>query len=303
MHVPLVQDYYFYNLLVPEGISFLTSPSNLKLGLLIEHSLSEISPVAGIKDKRHMAKEGHSPTPRGLSGNCPATFGNYGASGTYLFTLIFDDVDDREVFKGIPTTKLPSYFFLVTYHKAMMARLPLALAVASTLVHVASAQLQVLSPGGDNLWWVADNENLLVWNCNESQEQTFTVLVDNPNMASALAIIAEQPNYVCSLLVTKDQMGGLPVGTGYVVQLANPLNGTDVYAQSSAFEIKAAGSAYPSTTVSPESATFTPSSSGSSSSATTTSSDSTSSSSNDGFGVKASMSAVVVGAIMGMFML
>ncbi|KAJ4478015.1 hypothetical protein C8R41DRAFT_520119 [Lentinula lateritia] len=127
----------------------------------------------------------------------------------------------------------------------MIARLPLALALASALVHVASAQLQVLSPGGDNLWWVADNENLLVWNCNESQEQTFTVLVNNPNMASALAIIAEQPNYVCSLLVTKDQMGGLPVGTGYVVQLANPLNGTDVYAQSSAFEIKAAGSAYP----------------------------------------------------------
>ncbi|KAJ3932300.1 MAG: hypothetical protein NXY57DRAFT_129559 [Lentinula lateritia] len=200
----------------------------------------------------------------------------------------------------------------------MIARLPLALALASALVHVASAQLQVLSPGGDNLWWVADNENLLVWNCNESQEQTFTVLyvsflslespsfflnrVNNPNMASALAIIAEQPNYVCSLLVTKDQMGGLPVGTGYVVQLANPLNGTDVYAQSSAFEIKAAGSAYPSTTVSPESATFTPSSSGSSSSATATSSNSTSSS-NDGFEIKASMGAVVVGAILGMFML
>ncbi|KAJ3815107.1 hypothetical protein EV368DRAFT_25759, partial [Lentinula lateritia] len=146
----------------------------------------------------------------------------------------------------------------------MFARLPLALAVASALVHVASAQLQVLSPGGDNLWWVADNENLLVWNCNESQEQTFTVLY----VSSLSMDIAEQPNYVCSLLVTKDQMGGLPVGTGYTVQLANPLNGTDVYAQSSAFEIKAAGSAYPSTTVSPESATFTPSSSGSSSSAT-----------------------------------
>lgn len=103
----------------------------------------------------------------------------------------------------------------------MIARLPLALALASALVHVASAQLQVLSPGGDNLWWgefhvlssisahndlfaVADNENLLVWNCNESQEQTFTVLyvsflslespsfflnrVNNPNMASALAM-------------------------------------------------------------------------------------------------------------------
>ncbi|KAJ3724148.1 hypothetical protein DFJ43DRAFT_1091182 [Lentinula guzmanii] len=184
----------------------------------------------------------------------------------------------------------------------MIARLPFALAAASALFYVASAQLEVLSPGGDNLWWVADNENLLVWNCNESQEQTFTVLVANPNMASPLAIIAEQPNYVCSLLVTKDQMGGLPVGTGYTVQLANPLNSTDLFAQSSAFEIKAAGSAYPSTTVSPESATFTPSSSGSTSSATA-SSTSDDSSSNDAFPLKASLSAFVVSAITGVFML
>ncbi|KAJ4468701.1 hypothetical protein J3R30DRAFT_3553405 [Lentinula aciculospora] len=183
----------------------------------------------------------------------------------------------------------------------MFLRLPLAFAAASALFHAASAQLKVLSPGGDDEWWVADNQNLLVWNCNESQEQTFTVLVANPDMASALAIIAEQPNYVCSLLVTKDQMGGLPVGTGYTVQLANPLNNTDVYAQSSSFEIKDAGSAYPTSTVSPETATFTPSSSGSSSSSTATSSDSTSS--NTGSSLQASMGLVAVGAITGMFML
>ncbi|KAJ3829150.1 hypothetical protein F5880DRAFT_1502558 [Lentinula raphanica] len=202
----------------------------------------------------------------------------------------------------------------------MFARLPFVLAAASALFHVASAQLKVLSPGGDSLWWVADSENLLVWNCNESQEQTFTVLyefassnivpslnfnsasnrVANPNMASALAIIAQQPNYQCSLLVTKDQMGGLPVGTGYTVQLANPLNGTDVYAQSSAFEIKAAGSAYPTTTVSPETATSTPASSGSSASAT---SSSDSSSSNDAFPLKASLGALLVSTFAGVFML
>ncbi|KAJ3992214.1 hypothetical protein F5050DRAFT_1811707 [Lentinula boryana] len=55
----------------------------------------------------------------------------------------------------------------------MLARLPFALAAASALFHVASAQLKVLSPGGESLWWVANNENLLVWNCNESQAQTF----------------------------------------------------------------------------------------------------------------------------------
>ncbi|KAJ3774411.1 hypothetical protein FB446DRAFT_786942 [Lentinula raphanica] len=182
----------------------------------------------------------------------------------------------------------------------MFARLPFVLAAASALFHVASAQLKVLSPGGDSLWWVADSENLLVWNCNESQEQTFTVLVANPNMASALAIIAQQPNYQCSLLVTKDQMGGLPVGTGYTVQLANPLNGTDVYAQSSAFEIKAAGSSYPTTTVSPETATSTPASSGSSASAT---SSSDSSSSNDAFPLKASLGALLASTFAGVFML
>ncbi|KIK70047.1 hypothetical protein GYMLUDRAFT_236488 [Collybiopsis luxurians FD-317 M1] len=186
----------------------------------------------------------------------------------------------------------------------MIARLPVTFAALSVLFTAVSAQLQVLSPGGDNLWWIAESENLLVWNCNESQVQNFTVLVDNPNMASALAIIAQQPNYVCSLLVTKDQMGALAVGTGYTVQLADPLNNTNVYAQSAAFEIKAVGSAYPTSTVSPESATFTPSSSGSGSSATSASS-SSESKSNDGLPLAASMGygTAFAGALVGLFML
>jgi len=184
----------------------------------------------------------------------------------------------------------------------MIARLPFALAATSALFAVASAQLKVLSPGGDSEWWIANSQNLLVWNCNESQVQNFTVLVANPNMASPLAIIAQQPNYVCSLLVTPDQMGGLPVGTGYTVQMANPLNITDVYAQSDSFEIKSTGSAYPTSTVLPESATFTPSSSGSSSSATATTK---SNSSNDGSSLRASMgyATAFFGAIAGIFIL
>ncbi|KAF5380780.1 hypothetical protein D9757_007101 [Collybiopsis confluens] len=182
----------------------------------------------------------------------------------------------------------------------MIARLPLAFAAASALFTAVSGQLQVINPGGPNFWWISNSENLLVWNCNDSPEQTFTVLVANPNMASALAIIAQQPNYVCSLLVTKDQMGGLPVGTGYTVQLADPLNGTHVFAQSQAFEIKAAGSAYPTSTA-VESATFTPSSSGSGSSATSTSS----TKSNDGLSVTASIGfgTALMGAVVGLFAL
>ncbi|KIK52730.1 hypothetical protein GYMLUDRAFT_103742, partial [Collybiopsis luxurians FD-317 M1] len=137
----------------------------------------------------------------------------------------------------------------------MLFRTPFVLAAAASALTAVSAQLKVLSPGGPDLWWVADSENLLVWNCNESQVQSFTVLVNNPSLEAPLAIIADQPNFVCSLIVTKDQISPLSVGNGYTVELANPLNNTDVYAQSLPFEIKPAGSPYPTTTVSPAAAT------------------------------------------------
>jgi len=184
----------------------------------------------------------------------------------------------------------------------MIARLPVVLAAVSALFTVASAQLQILSPGGPNEWWVANNENLLVWNCNESQQQNWTVLVSNPNMPSPLAIIAEQPNFVCSLLVSKDQMGALVPATGYTVLFASIFNSSDVFATSAAFEIKAANSPYPTSTVSPETATFTPSSSGSGSQAT-----SNPSKSNDGASLKVAILpaafVAVAGIITGIFVL
>jgi hypothetical protein len=143
---------------------------------------------------------------------------------------------------------------------------PIALAAIATLFSVASAQLQILSPGGSNQWWVADTSNLLSWTCQQSQVQNFTVLyvtpvlsallvivkgifsVANPDMASPLAIIAQQENFDCTLTVTQNQMGGLSAGNGYTVQFANILNSTDIYTQSSVFEIKPAGSLFPSTT-------------------------------------------------------
>jgi len=188
----------------------------------------------------------------------------------------------------------------------MFSRLALALAVIATLFTVACAQVQILSPGGSNEWWIANSTNLLTWNCNQNtdpNQQNFTVLVQNPTnpqLPSALAIIAIQENFDCSLLVLASQMGALPVGTGYVVEFANPLNSTDVYTTSDAFEIKAMGSAYPSTTAS-ESGSAT--STGSSSSASPTSAKS--SSSNDGAILQASLgyATAFAAAVVGMYLL
>ena len=46
-------------------------------------------------------------------------------------------------------------------------------------------------------------------------------------LTSPLAFVAQQNNYDCSELITKDQVNLTP-GTGYIIQLANPLNNTDV---------------------------------------------------------------------------
>ncbi|KAF5374074.1 hypothetical protein D9757_010730 [Collybiopsis confluens] len=126
-----------------------------------------------------------------------------------------------------------------------MLRLPIALAALSAVISVACAQLTVLFPGGENQWWVDGSDNLLEWNCNESQVQTFSVLINNPDFLTPLAIIADQPNFVCSRLITANQTRALPVGTGYTIELVNVLNSSDVYAQSAPFEIKPVGSAFP----------------------------------------------------------
>lgn len=41
------------------------------------------------------------------------------------------------------------------------------------------------------------------------------------------AFIAQQNNFDCSKLITKDQIN-MPAAAGYTVQLANPFNSTDV---------------------------------------------------------------------------
>jgi len=128
----------------------------------------------------------------------------------------------------------------------------LAAIIPSTALLLASfggvaAGLQVTRPSS-SIWWVAKSFNEIAWTCKDSAYASFTILINNSDpkiLTAPIAVIAIQNNYDCSITITQDQ-ANQPVGTGWTVVLANPLNNTDVYATSEPFEIKALGSAYPS---------------------------------------------------------
>jgi hypothetical protein len=183
----------------------------------------------------------------------------------------------------------------------MYSRLAFAVTTAATLFGAVSAagtgNLTIISPGGSNLWWVANSQNNIVWTCQESPYGTFTVLVANSDpkiLAAPIAIIAIENNYDCSKEITQDQ-ANQAAGTGYTIQLANPLNNTDVYAESQPFEIKPLGSTYPPASATPSaSGTQTASETGASASASSTSA----SSSKNGSTTSAKISAAGLGLAM-----
>jgi len=119
----------------------------------------------------------------------------------------------------------------------------LALATLSTVVNA----LDVTQPSS-SIWWVAKSDNVLAWTCSDTTFPDFTVLIANSDpkvLVSPMAIISIQQNFQCSIVVSQD-VANQPAGTGWTIQLANPINITDVYATSQPFEIKPLGSAYPS---------------------------------------------------------
>ncbi|PSR72739.1 hypothetical protein PHLCEN_2v11434 [Hermanssonia centrifuga] len=147
-------------------------------------------------------------------------------------------------------------------------------AFLGVLFSSAVADLQVLAPGGPNLWWggyqgtsikfgfigdlqtsgpiVAQSANTIVWTCADSPFQSFTILIANSAISPVPeAIIASENNFDCSQTTTAAQQLNFPVGTGYTIQFANPLNNTDVYAESQQFEIKPLGSPFPPASATP----------------------------------------------------
>ncbi|TFK87513.1 hypothetical protein K466DRAFT_586326 [Polyporus arcularius HHB13444] len=129
-------------------------------------------------------------------------------------------------------------------------------ALSATLVALASgaaAQLEVIAPGGPNLWWIAESDNVVTWTCKTSPYTNFTVSIANKDvkvLTSPLPFISQQNNFDCSKLITKDQVNMAPA-TGYTIQLSNPFNLTDIYAESQEFEIKALGAPYPASSATP----------------------------------------------------
>jgi len=132
-----------------------------------------------------------------------------------------------------------------------MVRILSKLATAATFFACAlAADLQILAPNG-NTWWVARSNNVLAWNCNEAPSPaTFTILIANKDvnvLTAPIAIIGIEDNFQCSQLITQDQ-SNQPAALGYTILFADTLNNTKIYATSEEFEIKALGSAYPTTT-------------------------------------------------------
>ncbi|KAF5349257.1 hypothetical protein D9756_009433 [Leucocoprinus leucothites] len=122
------------------------------------------------------------------------------------------------------------------------------LAFAASLAGFAAADLRITSPSAGS-WWVAKSANTLSWTCHDSPFANFTISMSNSNpslLPGTQAIIPIEQNFDCSKTVT-DQQSDYQPGTGYRILLSNPLNSTEVYAQSDEFEIKPLGSSFPPT--------------------------------------------------------
>ncbi|PSR78573.1 hypothetical protein PHLCEN_2v7320 [Hermanssonia centrifuga] len=114
-----------------------------------------------------------------------------------------------------------------------------------------------------------------------------------PAIAGGQAIIAIENNFDCSKTITADELN-FPAGSGYTVQLANPLNNTDVYAVSQEFEIKPLGAAYPASSATPtlESTTGSSSATSTGSGSGTSTSPTTSATGNSAAGLKGSAAGI-----------
>jgi len=181
------------------------------------------------------------------------------------------------------------------------------LAFVSTLIGTTVATFEFLSPGGPNLWLVAQSENVIVWTCNDSPPATvYQLLVNNTNptiLAAPEAIVANVPNPDCSFTLTTQQ-ANLVAATGYTFIFADTLDQTKIYATSQPFEVKALGASYPPASATPtdsgSSSTSTSASGSSTASGSTSSSSPKSNSAFTSFQVSGAGVLAAVGVVIGM---
>jgi len=144
----------------------------------------------------------------------------------------------------------------------MLAKFTLAiLALAgAAFASVSNGGLSILVPGGPNLWWLAGQQNNLIWTCGQSTFTTFEIWINNSDVTLLTAItplLSIEQNFNCEQGISPDLIAAVPVGTGYTIVLADPANSTNVYAVSDQFEVKPLASGYPASSATPTQATQT----------------------------------------------
>ncbi|KAI0264650.1 hypothetical protein BC834DRAFT_970596 [Gloeopeniophorella convolvens] len=187
-----------------------------------------------------------------------------------------------------------------------------AFATISSLVSSALANFQILSPGGPDLWWVAQSQNVIAWSCRDNPPATvYQLLLNNTDptiLPAPMAIVANIQNADCSHTITTQQAALTP-SPSYTLIFADNLDQTKIYATSQVFEVKALGATYPAASATPTddpTASSTGSNAGSSSTGSSTSSgaaptnNSKSSGASTTFQISAAGVLAVIGAAVGM---
>jgi len=184
---------------------------------------------------------------------------------------------------------------MVAFFKALLPPLLLATYVAA---QDSTTTFDIINPNS-TVWWVANSVNVMRWDCDSPQAKNvnnFTVLFQTPT-TPPLAIVAIQNNDQCSITISKEKVNA-PAANGYFLLLADPRNNTNVYAKSQPFEIKALGSAYPSTSApGPSGATGTGEASSTASSNSSSNAASLSSHSSSFLGLTGIMGLLTVGLL------
>ncbi|KLO19692.1 hypothetical protein SCHPADRAFT_935181 [Schizopora paradoxa] len=114
---------------------------------------------------------------------------------------------------------------------------------------------QILAPGGSNLWWVANSSNNeIVWDCRDSQVPSYTIILQNPNetvLAAERTLSANVSNSGCSITLPLD-LAALPIAAEYNLLFTGRLDGVAelIGATTDPFEVKPAGFALPSVSLS-----------------------------------------------------
>ncbi|KAI0659531.1 hypothetical protein C8Q70DRAFT_984797 [Cubamyces menziesii] len=148
-----------------------------------------------------------------------------------------------------------------------------SLAAALALPLAAANALQIIGPS-ETSYWVQNTSNTITWQFSQGDPNPISINVVNANNATLNGVFAIAPFVNVSQQTFTVTNVTLRAGDGYQVQFVNASNTTQIFANSSTFSVKPAGT----TPAPPVSASASATSSGASASGTSASGTSNSSS-------------------------